>query len=43
MDIILYGTGDKKVKVAGEFSSSEGEYEMMTAFEGVIPNLERRY
>ncbi len=43
IDIILYGTGDKKVKVSGEFASSEGSYEMMTAFEGVITNLERRY
>ncbi len=43
IDIILQGTGDKKVKVTGEFSTREGEYEMMTVFEGVIPNLERRY
>ncbi len=43
LDIVLYGTGDKKVKVSGEFSTREGEYEMMTTFEGVVPNLERRY
>ena len=43
LDVILYGTGDHKVKVAGEFASREGAFEMMTAFEGVIPNLERRY
>ncbi len=43
LDVILYGTGDKKVKVSGEFASREGEFEMMTVFEGVIPNLERRY
>ncbi len=43
LDVILYGTGDRKVKVAGEFASREGAFEMMTAFEGVIPNLERRY
>lgn len=43
VDVILYGTGDKKVKVAGEFASREGEFEMMTVFEGVVPNLERRY
>jgi excinuclease ABC subunit A len=43
IDVILYGTGDRKVKVQGEFSSREGAFEMMTAFEGVIPNLERRY
>ena len=43
LDVILYGTGDKKVKVSGEFASHEGEFEMMTVFEGVVPNLERRY
>jgi excinuclease ABC subunit A len=54
IDIILYGTGGVKVKVVGEFSSRDGdpsrlggraeaEFEMNTAFEGVIPNLERRY
>ncbi|MBI5530642.1 MAG: excinuclease ABC subunit UvrA [Candidatus Doudnabacteria bacterium] len=43
LDVILFGTGDKKVKVSGEFASREGEFEMMTVFEGVIPNLERRY
>ncbi len=43
LDVVLYGTGGKKVKVSGEFASREGEFEMMTAFEGVIPNLERRY
>ncbi len=43
LDIILHGTGDKKVKVSGEFATREGDYEMMTVFEGVVPNLERRY
>ncbi len=43
LDVILYGTGDKKVTVSGEFASREGEFEMMTVFEGVIPNLGRRY
>ncbi len=43
LDVILHGTGDKKVKVSGEFASREGEFEMMTVFEGVIPNLGRRY
>jgi excinuclease ABC subunit A len=43
LDVILTGTGEKKVKVSGEFSTREGEYEMMTTFEGVVPNLERRY
>ena len=43
IDIILYGTGGQKVKVMGEFSTRDGQFEMNTAFEGVIPNLERRY
>jgi excinuclease ABC subunit A len=43
IDIILYGTGGQKVKVVGEFATRDGEFEMNTAFEGVIPNLERRY
>ena len=43
IDIILYGTDGVKVKVAGEFATRDGEFEMNTAFEGVIPNLERRY
>ena len=43
IDVVLYGTGEKKVRVQGEFSSREGSFEMDTAFEGVIPNLERRY
>jgi len=43
LDVILNGTGDKKVRVTGEFASNDGSYEMSTVFEGVIPNLERRY
>ncbi len=43
LEVILYGTGEKKIKFTGEFGSREGSYEMNTAFEGVIPNLERRY
>src|ERR1051326_3615101 len=43
LDVIMYGTGDRKVHVAGEFSYREGEYNMYTPFEGVIANLERRY
>lgn len=40
VDIVLYGTGDKKIKVPGE-----GEYSntYFATFEGVINNLERRY
>ncbi len=36
IDVILNGTGDKRITVTGE-------YGMQVAFEGVIPNLERRY
>ncbi|TSA44888.1 excinuclease ABC subunit UvrA [bacterium] len=43
IDIILYGTGEKKVEVSGKFTAREGEYQMQTAFEGVLPNLMRRY
>jgi excinuclease ABC subunit A len=43
IDVVLYGTGDRKIQVKGEFNSREGGYEMNTVFEGVIPNLERRY
>ncbi len=38
LDAILFGTGDKKIKIP-----HENGYEMNTTFEGVIPNLERRY
>ncbi len=43
IDVILYGTGERKVRVEGEMSSRDGSYEFNTAFEGVITNLERRY
>ncbi len=36
IDAVLFGTGDKRISVPGE-------YGMNVAFEGVIPNLERRY
>jgi excinuclease ABC subunit A len=38
---IIRGTGDKKIKMAYESDRWKGEYE--GGFEGVIPNLERRY
>ena len=41
IDIILYGTGDKKIVI--ENSSSYDEIGYNATFEGVIPNLERRY
>lgn len=44
LELVLYGTGDKKYKVniqRNEGSAFSGDYN--TTFEGVIPNLERRY
>lgn len=41
MKIVLYGTGDKNYNV--EYESERFSGELATEFEGVIPNLERRY
>ncbi|HLG25404.1 MAG TPA: excinuclease ABC subunit UvrA [Candidatus Gracilibacteria bacterium] len=44
LQLVLYGTGENKYEIAvGQHSNSafKGEYSM--SFEGVIPNLERRY
>jgi len=41
MDIVLYGSGDKNYSVDYESNNFSGE--MNTEFEGVIPNLERRF
>lgn len=41
LDIVLYGTGDRNYNVAYESERFSGE--LATEFEGVIPNLERRY
>ena len=41
IEALLYGTGDKKIKVVRSSEQGGGEY--MAAFEGVINNLERRY
>ncbi|HEX9503737.1 MAG TPA: excinuclease ABC subunit UvrA [Patescibacteria group bacterium] len=38
LDVVLYGTGDRKIKI-----EDESGYERFTSFEGVIPNLERKY
>jgi excinuclease ABC subunit A len=38
LDAILYGTGDKKIEIEDETG-----YKRFTSFEGVIPNLERKY
>ncbi|HEV8601674.1 MAG TPA: excinuclease ABC subunit UvrA [Patescibacteria group bacterium] len=38
IDIVLYGTGERKLKI-----EDESGYERFTSFEGVVPNLMRRY
>lgn len=38
---IFYGTGDKKIKVSRKYDFGSGGFS--TTFEGLIPNLERRY
>lgn len=40
---ILYGLGKTKLRVDGSYASKEGGYSFDANFEGVIPNLERRY
>ncbi|MBI4066453.1 excinuclease ABC subunit UvrA, partial [Candidatus Gottesmanbacteria bacterium] len=41
LDLILYGTGDEVYKV--DFSGEKFQGEFNSTFEGVVPNLERRY
>jgi excinuclease ABC subunit A len=41
LDIVLYGSGDKSYNVNYESERFSGE--LTTGFEGVIPNLERRF
>ena len=41
MELILYGTGEEKFKA--NYTGQHSSYECETAYEGVIPNLERRY
>ncbi|MFW0837476.1 MAG: excinuclease ABC subunit UvrA [Candidatus Komeilibacteria bacterium] len=41
LEIVLYGTGDKKYSVPANGERLAGGWQ--TTFEGVIPNLERRY
>lgn len=38
---IFYGTGERKIKVSRKYDFGTGGYS--TTFEGLIPNLERRY
>ncbi len=41
LNIVLFGTGDKSYDV--EYESERFSGDLTTSFEGVIPNLERRY
>jgi len=41
INIILYGTGDEKFQA--QYTGQHSSYECETSYEGVIPNLERRY
>ncbi len=41
LDLFLYGTGDHKLHLSRGSKFYKAEYD--TAFEGIIPNLERRY
>jgi len=43
IEIILNGTGDEEYTVSVEKSSGSGVGQYKTKYEGVIPNLERRY
>ncbi|OGE88992.1 MAG: excinuclease ABC subunit A [Candidatus Doudnabacteria bacterium RIFCSPLOWO2_02_FULL_49_13] len=38
LDVVLYGTADRKIEI-----EDESGYKRTTSFEGVIPNLERKY
>ena len=40
-DVILYGSGDEAIRFA--YDDGLRAYEVKKPFEGVIPNLERRY
>jgi len=42
LDIVLYGNGGKKIKMTRK-SGTFGNVEFDAAYEGVIPNLERRF
>ena len=41
VDVILYGSGDEKLKLKRSFHTGTTEYE--APFEGIVNNLERRY
>ena len=41
LELVLYGTGDKRYNMNYQSESFNGDYQ--STYEGVIPNLERRY
>ena len=41
--VVLYGTGDQELRFAYERADGRVQAEFRSTFEGVIPNLERRY
>ena len=41
LDLILYGNGDEKIEYSYETATSKGTFK--GRYEGIIPNLERRY
>ena len=42
-DVVLYGTGDKELKFAYGRANGKVKAEFTAKYEGVVPNLERRY
>ena len=42
-EILLYGSGDREINVKYVHSNGKAKGEYQTKFEGVIPNLKRRY
>jgi len=41
LDLVMHGTGDEKFRA--KYTGQNSSYETDTSYEGVIPNLERRY
>ncbi len=40
-DVVLYGSGEEEIRF--EYTRGRNEYTFIQSFEGVLPNLERRY
>ena len=41
--VVLYGSGDEEITFSYERADKRGRHQSVHAFEGIIPNLERRY